>query len=131
MTRQIVRLDNALDYPGHPISAASKVGNLIFTSGVVALDPVSGEVVPGGVAEQARQSLQNVEAVLAAAGASLDDIIMMKVFLSDIESDLAPFNAVYGEFFPNNHPPRYAVGVTLAWPILKVELHAVAQVKDA
>lgn len=131
MTRQIVRLGNALDYPGLPISAASKVGNLVFTSGIVALDPVSGDVVPGGIVEQARQSLQNVETVLEGAGASLGDIIMIKVFLSDIESDLAPFNAVYGEFFSDNHPPRYAVGVRLAWPILKVELHAVAHVKDA
>jgi 2-iminobutanoate/2-iminopropanoate deaminase len=123
---EYVRVGNALDLEGFPISAASRVGEMIFTSGVISLDPETGTVVEGDIAVQGRQTLDNLALVLEAAGSSLQKIALVQVFLADIQNDLKTFNAVYSEYFSENHPPRYAVGAKLAWKELKVEVHAIA-----
>lgn len=93
-----------------PYSQAVQVGNLLFCSGQIALDPVSGEVVSGGVREQAEQIMKNIEAVLSAAGAGFDDVIKSTIFLVDM-SDFAVVNEVYGGRFPSHKPARSTVAV--------------------
>ncbi len=92
-----------------PYSQAVEVGNLVFTSGQIPLDPATG-TMPEGIEAQTRQSLTNVKNILEAAGLSLDDVVKTTVFLADM-SLFAPMNAVYAEFFQASYPARSAVAV--------------------
>ncbi|HTW49010.1 MAG TPA: RidA family protein [Acidobacteriaceae bacterium] len=80
-----------------PYSQAVRIGNLVYTSGQIALDPASGQLVSGGIADQTTRVLENLKAVLAAAGASLDKVVKTVVFLQDM-NDFAAMNAVYGSY---------------------------------
>ena len=93
-----------------PYSAAVKVGELIFTSGQIPADPATGELAPGGIAEQTEQSLMNLSAVLEAAGSGLDQVIKTTCFLTDM-ADFAAFNAAYGKHFSDHKPARSTVAV--------------------
>ena len=92
-----------------PYSQAVEVGNLVFTSGQIPLDPATG-TMPEGIEAQTRQSLTNVKNILEAAGLSLDDVVKTTVFLADM-SLFASMNAVYAEFFQAPYPARSAVAV--------------------
>lgn len=85
------------------------VGNMLFASGQIPLDPASGEMVAGGIREQARQALSNVKALVEVAGSDLEHVVKTTCFLKNI-SDFASFNEVYAEFFSNNAPVRSCVG---------------------
>ena len=85
------------------------VGNMLFASGQIPLDPASGEMVAGGIREQARQALSNVKALVEAAGSDLEHVVKTTCFLKNI-SDFASFNEVYAEFFSNHAPARSCVG---------------------
>ena len=92
-----------------PYSQAIDCGTFLITSGQVPIDPATGEIVPGGVAEQTRQSLTNVKAILAQAGLTMDHVVKTTVFLKNM-SDFAAMNAVYAEFFTEGqYPARSAV----------------------
>ena len=93
-----------------PYSQAIQVGNLVFASGQIPIDPATGSFVEGGVKEQARQSLTNVKAILEEAGLTLDNVVKTTVFLADM-NDFADVNAVYAEFFGEPYPARSAVAV--------------------
>ena len=93
-----------------PYSQAIQVGNLVFASGQIPIDPATGSFVAGGVKEQARQSLTNVKAILDEAGLTLDNVVKTTVFLADM-NDFADVNAVYAEFFAELYPARSAVAV--------------------
>ena len=94
-----------------PYSQAIDCGTFLITSGQVPIDPATGELVPGGVTEQARQSLRNIKAILAQAGLTMDNVVKTTVFLKNM-SDFAAMNAVYAEFFTEGqHPARSAVEV--------------------
>ena len=94
-----------------PYSQAIDCGTFLITSGQVPIDPATGELVPGGVTEQARQSLRNIKAILAQAGLTMDHVVKTTVFLKNM-SDLAAMNAVYAEFFTEGqYPARSAVEV--------------------
>jgi 2-iminobutanoate/2-iminopropanoate deaminase len=80
-----------------PYSQAVRIGNLIYTSGQVALDPASGQIVPGGITEQTTRALENLKAVLAAAGTDLAHVVKTLVFLKDM-NDFAAMNAVYATY---------------------------------
>ncbi|HZZ37670.1 MAG TPA: RidA family protein [Acidobacteriaceae bacterium] len=80
-----------------PYSQAVRLGNLVYTSGQVALDPASGQVVSGGITEQTTRVLENLKAVLAAAGSDLANTVKTVVFLKDM-SDFAAMNAVYAKY---------------------------------
>ena len=80
-----------------PYSQAVRLGNLVYTSGQVALDPASGQVVPGGITEQTTRVLENLKAVLAAAGTDLGHAVKTVVFLKDM-NDFAAMNAVYAKY---------------------------------
>ena len=80
-----------------PYSQAIRLGNLVYTSGQVALDPASGQIVPGGITEQTTRVLENVKAILAAAGTDLTRVVKTVVFLKDM-NDFAAMNAVYARY---------------------------------
>ena len=109
-----------------PYSAAVRVGELIFTSGQIPADPASGELAPGGIAEQTEQSLKNLSAVLEAAGSGLDQVIKTTCFLTDM-ADFAAFNAAYGKYFSEHKPARSTVAVKALPKGALVEIECVAE----
>ena len=110
-----------------PYSQAIQVGNLVFASGQIPIDPATGSFVEGGVKEQARQSLTNVKAILDEAGLTLDNVVKTTVFLADM-NDFADMNAVYAEFFAEPYPARSAVAVKTLPKGALVEIEVVAEV---
>lgn len=93
-----------------PYSQGVGAGGIVITSGQIPLDPATGNFVEGGVAEQTRQSLLNVQAILAAAGLTLENVVKTTVFLKDM-NDFAAMNEVYAEFFGEPYPARSAFAV--------------------
>ena len=108
-----------------PYSQAVILGGMLYTSGQIPLDPATGNFVEGGVAEQTRQSLLNVQAILAAAGLTLENVVKTTVFLKDM-NDFAAMNEVYATFFPSNPPARSAVQVGKLPRDAMVEIEAIA-----
>ncbi|HZW03539.1 MAG TPA: RidA family protein [Anaerolineaceae bacterium] len=113
-----------------PYSAAIKTGSFVFTSGQIPIDPATGNVVEGGIEAETRQALNNVAAVLEAAGASLQDVVKTTVFLRDI-NDFGKMNEVYATFFTRNPPARSAVQVAALPRNVAVEIEAVALLASA
>lgn len=112
-----------------PYSAAIKAGHMVYTSGQLGLDPATGNLIEGGVEAEARQALKNLQAVLEAAGTSLERAVKTTVFLRDI-NDFARVNALYGEFFHSNPPARSAVQVAALPKGGAVEIECVALLYD-
>ena len=110
-----------------PYSQAIKVGNLVYTSGQIPIDPATGSFVEGGIKEQTRQSLTNIEAILAEVGLSMSNVVKTTVFLADM-NDFADMNAVYAEFFSEPYPARSAVAVKTLPKDALVEIEVVAEV---
>lgn len=92
-----------------PYSQAIKTNGFVFTSGQIALDPATGEVVAGGITEQTVRICENLKAVLAEAGSSLDKVVKATCFLADM-NDFSAFNNVYGQYFTQK-PARSCVAV--------------------
>lgn len=115
---------NAPDAIG-PYSQAVKCGNLVFTSGQIAIDPATGNVEADGIAAQTMQVCENLKAVLEASGTSLDKAVKTVCFLDDME-DFAAFNAVYGEYFKGK-PARSCVEVSKLPKGVKVEVEVIAE----
>lgn len=112
-----------------PYSQAVRVGDLLFTSGQVALDPASGQMVSGGIAEQTARVLENLKAVLEAAGSSLSAVAKTVVFLKDM-NDFAAMNAVYGRYLAPEGvtaPARSTVEVARLPKDALVEIEVVAR----
>ncbi|MBV7274133.1 RidA family protein [Clostridium sp. PL3] len=107
-----------------PYSQAVKAGNLVFTSGQLPLNPTTGELVGNDVKKAAEQSLENVKAILEAAGTSLDKVIKTTVFVKNM-SDFAAVNEVYAKYFQKDMPARSCVQVVLPKDAL-VEIEVVA-----
>ena len=124
MRREPVKTSNAPAALG-PYSQAIKVGEFVYTSGQVALDPATGELVGGGIAEQTERVLKNVAAVLEAAGSSLDQVVKTLVFLADM-NDFAAMNEVYGKFFTDAPPARSTVQAARLPKDARIEIEAVA-----
>ena len=104
---------------------SAQLGNITITSGQLPIDPATGAFAEGGIAGQTRQSLENVKAVLAADGCTLEDVIKTTVFLKDM-NDFAAMNEVYATFFPTNPPARSAVEVARLPKDAMVEIEAIA-----
>ena len=109
-----------------PYSQAIRVGNLIYTSGQIPIDPATGAFVEGGIKEQTRQSLTNVKAILEEAGTSMANVIKTTVFMSDM-ADFADMNSVYAEFFSEPFPARSAVAVKTLPKGALVEIEVIAE----
>ncbi len=108
-----------------PYSQAIATDGFVFTSGQIAIDPSSGKLSTGSIEEQTRLVLSNLQAVLEAAGSSLDKTVKCTVFLQDM-NDYSEMNAVYGEFFKAPYPARAAVQVVRLPKDVKVEIEAIA-----
>lgn len=124
-TKKIISTTEAPSAIGPYSQGISATGTAVFVSGQIPLDPATGNVVVGAIEVQARQSLNNLKAVLAAAGAGLENVVKTTVFLADM-NDFAAMNAVYAEFFTENCPARSAVEVARLPKDVKVEIEAIA-----
>ncbi|MCI6092873.1 RidA family protein [bacterium] len=109
-----------------PYSQGINTGNLLFLSGQLPICPEKGEIVATDIEGQTRQSLENVKAILASAGCTMDDVVKTTVFLQDI-ADFAKMNGVYAEFFnEGNYPARSAFQVAALPKEALVEIEVVA-----
>jgi 2-iminobutanoate/2-iminopropanoate deaminase len=108
-----------------PYSQAVRAGTLLFVSGQVPLDPATGTLVPGGIEEQTRQVLRNLQAILEAAGTSFDAVARTTVYLTDL-SDFAAMNAVYATFVREPFPARATVQVARLPKDARVEIDVIA-----
>jgi len=98
--------------PLAPYSPGIKLGNLVFTSGQIGLDPHTGNLVPGGVVGETRQALTNLRIILEAAGSSLSQVVKVTVYLKNMQ-DYGDVNQVYVEFFKGDPPARTAIQAVL------------------
>ena len=123
--KQVIHTDKAPAAIG-PYSQAIQVGQMLFTSGQVPIEPETGAIVEGGIQEQARQSLNNIKAILNAAGTNMGAVVKTTVFLQDM-NDFAAMNEVYAQFFQEPYPARSAVQVGRLPKDALVEIEAIAQ----
>jgi 2-iminobutanoate/2-iminopropanoate deaminase len=112
-----------------PYSQGIRVNGFVFTAGQVALDPKTGELVAGGISEQTSRALENLSAILAAAGSSLSQVVKTTVFLVDM-ADFAAMNEVYGRAFGTHRPARSTVAVAGLPRGARVEIEAIAAVNS-
>ncbi len=110
-----------------PYSQGIVSGGLLFSSGQIPIDPATGNIVPGGSAEQARQALKNLKAVIEAGGSDMSKVIKTVVFIKNMD-DFAAVNEVYAEFFTEPYPARSCVEVARLPKDVLVEVEAIAAV---
>ncbi len=108
-----------------PYSQAIVAGNLVFTAGQIALDPRTNQLVPGDVATQTARVMENLQAVLEAAGASLQSVVKTTVCLADM-ADFAAMNDVYGQYFGDHKPARSTVQAARLPRDVRVEIDTIA-----
>jgi 2-iminobutanoate/2-iminopropanoate deaminase len=110
-----------------PYSQAVRSGSYVFCSGQVGLDPATGELVGGSVAEQTKRAMENLGAVLSAAGASYGNVVKVTAYLTDI-GDFPEFNDAYGSYFGSDPPARATVGVASLPKGARVEVECIAEI---
>src|SRR5690606_27999878 len=113
-----------------PYSVAVKAGPFLFVSGQLGLDPVTGDLVSGGVAAETRQALSNLKAILESAGCGLDAVVKTTVFLRDM-GEFSTMNQVYNEFFAQNPPARSAIQAAALPRGAAVEIEAIALLPES
>ena len=124
MERSIIKTEKAPQAIG-PYSQAVRVGNTLYTSGQIPAEPETGKIVEGGIESQTRQALENLKAVLEAAGGSLDRVVKTTLFIKDM-NDFQVINKIYGEYFKEPYPARSCVEVARLPKDVQVEIEAVA-----
>ena len=107
-----------------PYSQAIKVGNLLYTSGQIPIDPATGNIVSGDIKEQTRQALSNIKAIFEEAGLTMNNVVKTTVFLTNME-DFTEMNSIYAEFFSEPFPARSAVAVRTLPKGVLVEIEAI------
>ncbi len=122
--RTVIHTDSAPKAIG-PYSQAIRAGDLIFAAGQTPIDPATGNLVEGEIETQTCRVLDNIKAVLAAAGSGLDKVVKTTVFMTNL-GDFARMNAVYAEYFPANPPARSTVQVSALPKGAMVEIECVA-----
>jgi len=122
--KELVTADGAAKAIG-PYSPALKVGNMLFLSGSIPLDPVSGQVVAGDIKEQATRVMENIKALLAAAGADFSHVVRTTVFMVDL-GEFAAMNDVYASYFTSPYPARSTVQVVKLPKDVRVEIDVIA-----
>jgi reactive intermediate/imine deaminase len=123
MTRDIIKTENAPSAIG-PYSQAVRHGNTVYLSGQIALDPATMKVVPGDISEQAHRVFKNLRAVCEAAGGSLDDLLKLTIYMTDL-GNFSTVNQIMAEYFSEPYPARATVGVA-ALPLgVEVEVEAI------
>ncbi|MCI0624117.1 MAG: Rid family detoxifying hydrolase [Acidobacteria bacterium] len=106
-------------------SQAIKANGLVFVAGQIGMDPITGEVISGDMAEQTRQALENLALILQAAGSSLDKVLSASLYLTEFDQ-LHRVNEVYGEYFKHGGPAKFACGVSELYGGAKIEIQAIA-----
>ena len=112
-----------------PYSQAVKSNSLLYTSGMIAIDPATGKLSNGGIAEQTRLVMENLKALIGSTGASMSEIIKTTVFLSDM-NNFAEMNAIYAEYFPSNPPARSTVEVSRLPKDVCVEIECIVDIEN-
>ena len=126
MSKTVVTSANSAPVIG-PYSPAVRVGNLLFLSGQIPLDPASGQLVEGDIRAQTTRVMQNMQALLVAGGADFSHVVRTTIFLADM-NDFAAVNEVYARYFPDPKPVRTTVGSALLG--IMVEIDVIAYVGD-
>ncbi len=126
MKRQIINTTEAPSAIG-PYSQAVQAGELLFVSGQIPIDPASGELVQGGVEAETRQVLNNLKAILEAAGSSLEKVVKATLFIADM-NQFGTINEIYAEYFQAAPPARACVEVARLPRDVQIEIEAVALV---
>lgn len=120
----VIKTDKAPGAIG-PYSQAIEVNKMVYTSGVIPIVPATGQLVEGGVEEQARQAISNLVALVEASGSSVDKIVKTTVFIKNME-DFGKINAIYADFFKEPYPARSCVEVARLPKDVLIEIEAVA-----
>ena len=113
--------------PIGPYSQAIKIGNSLFISGQIPVDPKSGELVEGDIRAQTHQVLKNIKAIVEAAGGTLNNVIKVTVYLDDMD-DFAEMNEVYSQYFSESKPARTTIEVSRLPKNVKIEIEAIAYI---
>jgi 2-iminobutanoate/2-iminopropanoate deaminase len=122
--KTIINTNNA-PAPIGPYSQAVATGNLIFVSGQIPMDAVTGEIISSDVKAETKKVMENIEAILTEAGSDFDQIIKTSIFLTDMQS-FAQVNEVYGSYFTANFPARETVQVSALPKGVNVEISVIA-----
>lgn len=124
MKKQAVQTTKAPGAIG-PYSQAIRTGNLLFVSGQIPIDPATGELVRSGIADETKKVLENLRAILEAAGTSMNDVVKTTIFIKDM-NQFGAINEVYGSFFAQPYPARATVEVSRLPKDVNVEIEAIA-----
>ena len=124
MNKRIIKTDQAPAAIG-PYSQAVRIGNMLYTSGQIALDPRSGEFLSGEIEQETERTLENISAILKADELSLNNVVKTTVYLTDL-SHFARMNQIYEKYFSENKPARACVQVAALPKGAKVEIEAIA-----
>lgn len=124
MQKQAIKTDKAPQAIG-PYSQAIKLGDLVFLSGQIHLDPATGYLVEDDITVQTERVMENLSAVLTAAGSSFEKVVKSTIFLADM-SDFAKVNEVYGKYFPAPQPARSTVAVLTLPKNARIEIEVIA-----
>ena len=126
--KKIIATDQAPAAIG-PYSQATQYGNLLFVSGQIPIDPKTGDLVDGDIEVQAKQVLENLQAIITEAGMTLQNVLKCSCFLKDME-DFAKFNAVYNNYLAESLPARETVEVGRLPKDVRVEISAICGVEE-
>ena len=124
--KEIISTDKAPAAIG-PYSQAVKVGNLLFTSGMIPIDPATNTLVEGGIEVQAEQALTNIKNLLEASGSSTDKVVKTVVFIKNMD-DFAKVNEIYAKYFTSDFPARSCVEVARLPKDVLIEMEAIAEI---
>jgi 2-iminobutanoate/2-iminopropanoate deaminase len=124
MEKKIIKTDRAPAAIG-PYSVGVLSGNFVFTAGQLGLNPATGELAPGGIQAQTRQTLTNIQNILEAVGSSMNSVVKTTVFLVNMQ-EFAAMNEIYGEFFQGEPPARTTVQVASLPKNAAIEIEAIA-----
>ena len=127
MSKQAITTSDAPAAIG-PYSQAIRAGDFLFLSGQIPRDPATGQLVEGSIGDQTHRVLRNLGAILAAAGASFEDVVKTNVYLADM-ADFAAMNAIYGTYFPAPAPARATIQAARLPRDVRVEIDLVAYLK--
>ena len=128
MKKEVIQTDKAPKALG-PYSQAIQAGNLLFLSGQIPIDPATGELVKGDIADKTRRVMENIKAVLESQGLNMEDVVKSTVFLKNI-NDFGRFNEVYATYFRSAPPARSTVEVSRMAKDADIEIEMIAMVRD-
>ncbi|MGI6485933.1 MAG: RidA family protein [Thermoanaerobacterales bacterium] len=126
MDKKVISTEKAPAAIG-PYSQAVKSGGFLFASGQIPLNPATGKIVDGGIQEQTKQVLENVQGLLESLGASMDNIVKTTLFIADMD-DFATINDIYSGYFKNSPPARSCVEVSRLPKDVKIEMEFIASI---